>query len=101
MAWKAAPTSQEAVYLCIQGFCNGDIYAHSHVPVSDHSPRSCLVCLGVHGAFAVLNCVTPFFIVDDLPPPLASYHSTLGFGGRSTGGGDGNTGDVWPTLGRH
>jgi catechol 2,3-dioxygenase-like lactoylglutathione lyase family enzyme len=63
-------------------------------------PRNLLGCLGVHGAFAMLNSVTPFFIVDDLGATLAFYQSKLGFDVRHKGGGDGNTDDFWAILGR-
>src|SRR5690349_24815552 len=53
-----------------------------------------------HGAFAMLNSVTPFFIVDDLGATLAFYQSKLGFDVRYKGGGDGNTDDFWAILGR-
>src|SRR5205807_8056800 len=62
--------------------------------------RNLLGYLRVHGAFAMLNSVTPFFIVDDLGATLAFYQSKLGFDVRYKGGGDGNTGDFWAILGR-
>ena len=53
-----------------------------------------------HGAFAMLNCVAPFFIVDDLGATLAFYRSKLGFDVLYQGGGDGNGGDFWALVGR-
>ena len=63
-------------------------------------PYNLLGYLGVQGAFAMLNSVTPFFIVDDLGATLALYQSKLGFDVRYKGGGDGNTDDFWAILGR-
>jgi catechol 2,3-dioxygenase-like lactoylglutathione lyase family enzyme len=63
-------------------------------------PRNLLGYLGVHGAFAMLNSVTPFFIVDDLGATLAFYQSKLGFDIRFKGGGDGDGDDFWAILGR-
>jgi len=44
----------------------------------------------VDGAFAMLNSVAPFFIVDDLGATLAFYQSKLGFDVLHKSGGDGN-----------
>ena len=63
-------------------------------------PHNLLGYLRVHGAFAMLNSVTPFFIVDDLGATLAFYQSKLGFDVRYKGGGDGNTDDFWAILER-
>ncbi|HEV3037211.1 MAG TPA: VOC family protein [Candidatus Angelobacter sp.] len=51
-------------------------------------------------AFAMLNSVTPFFIVDDLGATLAFYQSKLGFDVRYKGGGDGDGPDFFAILGR-
>lgn len=49
----------------------------------------------------MLNCATPFFIVDDLAATLAFYQSKLGFNVLYKGGGDGNgNADFWAFLGR-
>jgi catechol 2,3-dioxygenase-like lactoylglutathione lyase family enzyme len=49
---------------------------------------------------AMLNSITPFFIVDDLEATIAFYQSKLGFDVRYKGGGDGTTGDYWVFMGR-
>jgi catechol 2,3-dioxygenase-like lactoylglutathione lyase family enzyme len=54
----------------------------------------------VHGAFAMLNSVAPFFIVDDLVATLAFYQSKLGFDVLYKGGGDGNGDDYFAIMGR-
>jgi catechol 2,3-dioxygenase-like lactoylglutathione lyase family enzyme len=46
----------------------------------------------------MLNAVTPFFIVDDLPATLDFYRSKLGFAVIHHGGDD--SGDFWAFLGR-
>ena len=53
-----------------------------------------------HGAFAMLNSVAPFFIVDDLGATLAFYRSKLGFDVLYQGGGDGHGDDFWAIVGR-
>ena len=54
----------------------------------------------VHGAFAMLNSVAPFFIVDDLGATLAFYQSKLGFDVLYKCGGDGNGDDYLAIMGR-
>ena len=54
----------------------------------------------VHGTFAMLNSVAPFFIVDDLGATLAFYQSKLGFDVLYKCGGDGNGGDYFAIMGR-
>lgn len=54
----------------------------------------------VHSAFAMLNSVTPFFIVDDLGATIAFYQSKLGFDVRYKGGGDENGDDFFAMMGR-
>src|SRR5260370_39561413 len=51
-------------------------------------------------AFAMLNCVAPFFIVDDLGATLAFYQSKLGFDVLHKCGGDGNGDDYYAIMGR-
>jgi catechol 2,3-dioxygenase-like lactoylglutathione lyase family enzyme len=53
-----------------------------------------------YGAFAMLNSVAPFFIVDDLNATLAFYQSKLGFHVLYKGGGDGQGDDFFAGLGR-
>lgn len=48
----------------------------------------------------MLNSVTPFFIVDDLPATLDFYQSRLDFSVLYKGGGDGQGDDFWAILGR-
>ena len=49
----------------------------------------------------MLNCVAPFFIVDDLSATLAFYQSKLGFALLYKGGGVGNgNDDFWGMVGR-
>ena len=47
----------------------------------------------------MLNCVTPFFIVDDLSTTIEFYRSRLGFKVLHQGG-DGQGNDFWAILGR-
>ena len=54
----------------------------------------------VHGSFAMLNGVAPFFIVDDLDATLAFYQSKLGFDVLYKGGGDGKGPDFFAGVGR-
>ena len=48
----------------------------------------------------MLNCIAPFFIVDDLADTLAFYQSKLGFGVLYKGGAEGNGDDFFAILGR-
>jgi catechol 2,3-dioxygenase-like lactoylglutathione lyase family enzyme len=48
----------------------------------------------------VLESVTPFFIVDDLPATLDFYQSKLGFAILHKGGGDQPSGDFWAMVTR-
>jgi catechol 2,3-dioxygenase-like lactoylglutathione lyase family enzyme len=49
----------------------------------------------------MLNCVTPFFIVDDLTATLEFYKARLGFTVLYKGGGDGTPDDdFWAMMGR-
>lgn len=48
----------------------------------------------------MLNSITPFFIVDDLPKTLDFYQSKLGFNLLYKGGGDGQCNDYWAFVGR-
>jgi len=54
----------------------------------------------VQDAFAMLNTVAPFLIVDDLGATIAFYQSKLGFEVRYKGGGDGNGDDFFAIMGR-
>jgi catechol 2,3-dioxygenase-like lactoylglutathione lyase family enzyme len=47
-----------------------------------------------------LNCIAPFFIVDDLQNSLDFYCSKLGFEVTYSGGGDGQSKDFWGIVGR-
>jgi len=49
---------------------------------------------------AMLNSITPFFIVDDLEATIAFYETQLGFEVRYKGGGDGEVRDYWAFVGR-
>ena len=51
-------------------------------------------------ALAKLNCIAPFFIVDDLQGSLDFYHSKLGFEVTHTGGGDGEAPDFYGIVQR-
>ena len=48
----------------------------------------------------MLNCVAPFFIVDDLGATVAFYQAKLGFDVLHKGGSDGNVDDYWAMMGR-
>ena len=52
------------------------------------------------GAFAMLNSVTPCFIVDDLRATLAFYQTKLGFNVSYTGGADGDGDDFFAIVER-
>jgi catechol 2,3-dioxygenase-like lactoylglutathione lyase family enzyme len=49
---------------------------------------------------AMLNSVTPFFVVDDLTATLDFYRSKLGFSILYKGGGDGEVDDYWAFVAR-
>jgi catechol 2,3-dioxygenase-like lactoylglutathione lyase family enzyme len=48
----------------------------------------------------MLNCASPFFIVDDLSATIAFYQSKLGFEVRYKGGGEGIGDDFYAIMGR-
>jgi catechol 2,3-dioxygenase-like lactoylglutathione lyase family enzyme len=48
----------------------------------------------------MLNCIAPFFIVDDLQLSLDFYCSMLGFKVTYTGGGDGQAADFFGIVQR-
>ena len=47
-----------------------------------------------------LNCIAPFFIVDNLEMSLEFYHSKLGFEVTYKGGGNGEAADFWGIVQR-
>ncbi len=49
---------------------------------------------------ARLNCMAPFFIVDDLQKSIEFYRAKLGFQVTATGGGDGTSDDYWGMVER-
>jgi len=48
----------------------------------------------------MLNCVAPFFVVDELSATIAFYRSKLGFDVLYKGGGDADGDDYFAIMGR-